>query len=186
MKRTLIIAAVLLSTVVFALPASADYIDSFIDGPWLKFIFGQDGSFATACTNCSAEPGADPVNPGNPPWMFSLVDVGELRITDAFLTGDTFTVFDFNSAILSTSSPNAGDDCGADPEACYRTTGVSRGSLILAAGDHELTIRVDNSPYNSGAAYFRIDRIVGVSEPMSIMLLGLGLMGLGARRRSRV
>ena len=48
-----------------------------------------------------------------------------------------------------------------------------------------MTIQMVDSPYDSGAAYFRIDRIVGVPEPLSIMLLGLGLLGLGAVRRSR-
>ena len=36
MKRTLIIAAVLLSTVVFALPAIAGPVESYINGQWFE------------------------------------------------------------------------------------------------------------------------------------------------------
>ena len=187
MKRTLIIAAVLLSTVAFALPASASSIDSYIDGPWLKFMFGANESFATACTNCSTDPGADPANPGNPPWTFSATSATELRITDAFQRGDSFNVFDFGgqTPILTTPSVGTGVSCGDNPELCYGMAGVSYDSLILAAGPHSLTIQMVDSPYGGGAAYFRIDRIVATPEPLSIMLLGLGLLSLGAIRRSR-
>ena len=63
--------------------------------------------------------------------------------------------------------------------------GVSYDSVILQAGDHSLTIQVAQSPSGIGAAFFRIDRIVGVPEPLSLILLGFGLLGLGAIRRSR-
>ena len=66
-----------------------------------------------------------------------------------------------------------------------RKAGVSYDSVSLQAGEHSLTIQVAQSPSNLGAAYFRIDRIVAAPEPLSIMLLGFGLLGLGAVRRSR-
>ena len=70
---------------------------------------------------------------------------------------------------------------------CYGTTGVSYGSIILPAGDHSLDDTWwRKALHGTGAAYFRIDPVVGVPEPLSIMLLGLGLLGLGAVRRSRV
>jgi hypothetical protein len=108
-----------------------------------------------------------------------------LKITDAFLKGDSFNVYDFGTLILEMPTVLALGACGDDPNNCYGTSGVSYGSMILPAGEHSLTIEVAESPSGSGAAYFRIDPVVGVPEPLSIMLLGLGLLGLGAIRRSR-
>jgi hypothetical protein len=68
---------------------------------------------------------------------------------------------------------------------CCGTAGVSYDSVILPAGDHSLTIKVAQSPSGIGAAFFRIDGIVGVPEPLSVILLCFGLLGLGAIRRSR-
>ena len=124
-----------------------------------------------------------------PPWTLDLAAPAVLKITDAFLKGDSFAVYDFSILKLTTPSVDLlqynGSDCGTDPEYCYGAAGVSYGTFDLAAGPHSLTIQVADSPYNQGAAYFRIDRIIGAPEPLSIMLLGFGLLGLGAIRRSK-
>jgi len=187
-KRTLIIAAVLLSTVAFALPASASSIDIYIDGPWMKFLFPQGaGQDATgSCNNCSPEPTAPIVDLESPSWDFLLAGMAEFRITDAFLRGDSFKVYDDGVLKLTTPSVDEGVSCDIDPANCYGLAGVSWGSFILGSGSHSLTIETAASPYTGGgAAYFRIDCIVATPEPLSIMLLGLGLMSLGAARRSR-
>ena len=60
-----------------------------------------------------------------------------------------------------------------DPEFCYYDEpGFSRGSVILAPGDHSLTIQVLISPHQSGAAYFQVESI-GVPEPVSYTHLTL-------------
>jgi hypothetical protein len=191
-KRTLIIAAVLLSTVLVALPASAENIYSFIDGPWMKFVFGSTGSPAygnCATTSCEQSYGTNYVDLGESPWVFDIISPTMLKITDAFLKGDRFAVYDFGSLVLTTPFVVAEDPfgygCGSNPELCYGLADVSWGALPLAAGSHSLTISILESPFGSGAAYFRIDRIIAAPEPMSIMLLGVGLLGLGAIRRSR-
>jgi hypothetical protein len=189
-KRTLIMAAVILSIVAFAPPASAVSIQDYVDGPWMKFLFGS--SYSNAYGNCSGTycdqgPGTNFVDLGESPWTFTTQGSSIFRITDAFQRGDSFNVFDFGgqTPIVTTPSVDTGVSCDADPESCYGKAGVSYGSLILAAGPHSLTIQVVDSPYNSGAAYFRIDRIIDAPEPLSLMLLGLGLLGLGAVRRVR-
>ena len=63
--------------------------------------------------------------------------------------------------------------CGSNPENCYGVEGVSYGMLDLAAGPHSLTIRVADSPYNQGFAYFRVDRTVSTPEPGTCFCLGL-------------
>lgn len=70
MKRTLIIAGILLATVVFALPASAVSIDTYIDGPWMRFVFAAPGSYATGnCGGCYALPTDPIVDIEQPPWI---------------------------------------------------------------------------------------------------------------------
>ena len=189
MKRTLIIAAVLLSTVVFALPASAVQVNEYIDGPWLKFFFGSSYSSAYGnCpgTSCALVDGTNFVDLGASPWTLSLTDATEMRITDAFMKGDTFAVFDNGTQILETPGVEVTYSVmqgAVDPEFCYYEPGFSRGSVILAPGDHSLTINVLYSPHNAGVAFFRLNS-VSVPEPLSLILLGLGLLALSAFRRS--
>jgi hypothetical protein len=187
-KRTLIIAAVLLSTVVVALPALASSIDGYIDGPWMKFLFPQGaGQDATGiCNNCSPDPTAPTVDLESPAWDFSLTGMAEFRITDAFLRGDSFAVYDGGVLKLTTPSVDEGVSCGSDPANCFGLADVSWGIFTLGSGSHSLTIKTAVSPYTGGgAAFFRIDRIISTPEPLTLILLGFGLSGLGAIRRSR-
>ena len=185
-KRILIVAAVLLSTVAFVLPASAGPIGTYINGPWLEFGFGGADTDAYSCPGCGTSSGGNAVFLDDPAWTFTLDGPTKMKIADAFFRGDSFSVYDFGSLVLTTLSvPQVEMSCGSDPEGCYGAGGVSYGAIDLAPGSHSLTIQMAESPYGGGAAYFRIDRIVAAPEPLSIMLLGLGLLGLGAVRRSR-
>ena len=103
-------------------------------------------------------------------------------MTDAFLRGDVFNVYDFGALIGTTSAVAASGSCGDDPMPCLADPLASSGVFALAKGAHSLEIKAAVSPYNAGAAYFRVDVI---PEPGAALLFGVGLLVVGrALRRS--
>jgi hypothetical protein len=131
-----------------------------VGGPWIEIAFGAAGSFAYGCqaTDCTPSSGGNSVPGGDPPWTFTAPAGGAtLIVTDAFLSGDRFQIFDFGAAIGATSIPSNGGDCGDDPDPCVADPLVSHGFFSLAPGPHKITIQMLASPFDAGAAYFRIE-----------------------------
>jgi hypothetical protein len=135
-------------------------------GPWNEFSFTGPGSAAKGCA--PADPaglGCQPSSAGNshfvgaPPWTFTAPSDGAtLIVTDAFQKGDVFEVFDNGNPIGSTASvPMNATSCGSDPEPCSTDPAVSHRAFDLGPGAHSITIKATASPYQQGAAYFRID-----------------------------
>lgn len=158
---------------------------------WYEFAFTDVGVTATGC-----DP-ADPAGPfcipsggtptqflDAPPWTFA--GSATLTVTDAFSSGDRFEIFDFGVSIGLTSPPAAVAvvDCGDDPVVCLATAGMSNASFALAAGPHSITIVATSSPGGGGAGYLRVAAAV-VSEPGSLALASLGLLGLALLRNRR-
>ena len=54
------------------------------------------------------------IDPGDPPWTFSLATGGILTVVDLFVSGDVFEIFNFGGSIGLTSSPSGGGTCGSD------------------------------------------------------------------------
>jgi hypothetical protein len=166
-------------------------------GDWLEFGFSDAGTPATGC-----DP-ADPAGPfcvpssgtpssflDAPPWTFTApVDGATLTVTDAFLSGDRFELFDFGVSLGFTSLPAAAStvDCGDDPAACLATAGISSGLFILAAGNHSLTLIPTLSPTEGGTGYLRVDAgaATAVPEPATWLLVTTGLLVSRIRRQRR-
>jgi hypothetical protein len=121
-----------------------------------------------------------------PPWTFLAPAGGStLIVTDAFIAGDRFEIFDFGSSLGLTSVPVGTADCGDDPVPCLADPNISKGSFALAAGNHSLTIVPVSSPGGGGSAYFLVSGVQPVPEPGTILLFGLGLGAVWAGRRRR-
>ncbi len=126
------------------------------DGTWHRFQFLETGSFGTAGSS-----GATYIGAPNPPWTFDCPDTGLicwLKVTDGFILGDEFEIFDFGSSVGTTSAvvTDAGTDCLDDPDACL-AAGFSSAMIDLGPGAHSITIQLTDSPFGGGGAFFKID-----------------------------
>ena len=115
------------------------------------------------------------------PWTFTAPAGGaDLTVTDAWLAGDSFNVFDFGALVLSTPSVLfTGMGCGSDPAFCVTDPEMSHGTVHLGPGDHSITI-VPTAVVQLGAAYFQA---VEVPEPSTLLMLGAGIAGVVRRLR---
>jgi hypothetical protein len=116
------------------------------------------------------------------PYNYVLAAPAVFRITDQFVVGDIWSVFDFGALILTTSfvgfPAGFGDNAVAD--AGWTSPFFSSGEVLLAAGNHQLTVQGDGEGGLPARFFTRID---SVPEPTMGMLLVLGAVALAARRR---
>lgn len=173
--------------VAFGVAGTAQAVPIPVNGPWQEFSFTGVGVPAAGCR--PADPGGTPCVPsvagnsvfvGAPPWTFNLPQNGFLTVTDAFLYGDSFNIFDFGALIGATPVVAVGGTCGSNPDICSVDPLSSHTTLALAPGAHAITIVPTASPFGGGAAYFRV-----VPEPESLALVAIGLLSAGVVRRAK-
>jgi hypothetical protein len=125
------------------------------------------------------------------PYALALVTAAYLRITDYFVTGDTYFVYDFGALILTTSLDGAhasllpiGDPSG---DAGWTDASFEHGEVLLAAGLHDITIQGDGEGGLPAGFYTRLDSAEpAIPEPGTLVLLGSGMLALVALRRRRL
>ena len=134
-----------------------------IGGGWHQFDWGAGTPAATS--------------PG--PWTFDLgAFTGILDVTDVFLAGDVFEVFDSGGSIGLTSVPST-DNWTNNIDFAFADPRWSSGSFAMGPGAHSISINTVQNPYDYGSGYLRVNQGEPViPEPASLVVWGL-LAGLG-------
>jgi hypothetical protein len=157
-------------------------------GQWYEF--GFDAVHLSAVIGCQpADPvgvpcrvGIGSLNLDAPPWTFTAPTPVNLSVTDAFLSGDNFTILDFGALVGSTPAvPLAGISCGFDPNVCLTDPAFSHATFLLPAGPHSLTMVVQPAQL-LGEGFFRVQ---AVPEPSYILVIAM-FASLLAKSRGRI
>jgi hypothetical protein len=175
--------------IIVAVSTNVAFADPITLGTWYEFGFDPGHSPQTGgClpvdptgVPCRVpDPGVVSSLLGSPPWTFSSSRPSILTITDVFLTGDSFQVFDNGALIGSTNLvPIFGGSCGINPDACLTNPDFSHGAFSLLPGSHSITINVSAAQI-LGEGFFRVD--AAVPEPSTLSLLAFGLACLIAKK----
>jgi hypothetical protein len=113
------------------------------------------------------------------PFTFAAGGPVTVSVVDAFLKGDVFEVFDFGGSLGTTSLVGTGGGSTGDPNVAWGDAGYSRGTFLLGAGPHSITISTIINPFDGGRGYLRVDDVAG-HVPEAASTLGLALLGLAS------
>jgi len=141
---------------------------SVIDAGWTQFQFGSLGSVTQV--------------------SFDLEEDAMLNVTDAFTSGDMFTVSANNILLGNTSNvpADAGINIGNDFDAAFASAAFSSGTWLLAAGSYLIDFTVFQSAlgFSGGGAAYQLASVSAVPVPAAAWLFGSALLGFfGFARR---
>ncbi|MGB7758876.1 MAG: hypothetical protein WBL61_03550 [Bryobacteraceae bacterium] len=154
-------------------------------GNWYAMTWANGvGSTLTDGGGYTGTQGTVLLDPGASPWTFS--GPATLVVTDMFIDGDQFQVFDNGVSIGTTSVPvNDGTACGNDPLGCTGND-WSHGTFVLGSGNHSITMTLVAAAtgYISGGAAFELTTAAPTPTPgpPTFGLVILGCVGLALGR----
>lgn len=148
--------------------STASAIPLAVDGGWSIFSWSGTGLAGT--------------------YELSVATGAELRVVDCCIYGDEFEIFVDGISAFSTSAVDPlldGTSSGAvTGDVAWADAGLSHGSILLGAGSYVITIYTTKlaTGYSGGDAF--VSAVTArVSETGTLLLLGIGLLGLGLARR---
>ena len=162
----------------------ATQADTVSIGTWYEFGFGDvDSALVNGSTFVPLVNPATTAAP-DPAWTFTLTIPGTLFVTDAFLSGDQFEIFNYGASLGTTSVPMQGSNCGDDLSCALADANFSSGTFPLAPGDYAITGSAILSPFAGGAGAFRVSEVpLPAAAPLFLsMLAGIGFV---ARTRKK-
>jgi len=157
-------------------PAKASLIYA-VDSGWERFTWNGPTGVAT--------------NEGG--FTFELLGDGELTVVDTFVFGDEFEIWIdglFNSLTSDVVDYDAGFN-SSTPDGAL-AAGYSQAKVFLSAGTYTVDFKLyqaallspGGQPWTSGGAFFKVETVTRVSEPSTLAILALSIMGLASRRFS--
>ncbi len=187
MKRIFCGLSAFAALVVLAAPSA--FCDSLVANQW--YAIQWNGGIGSPVFNAPGYVGSAGTvldNPGASSWTYTAGASGaELIVTDLFIDGDQFNVFNGATGLGITSVPaNDGHTCGNDPIVCLQDPLLSHGYFFLSPGlsTISMTMFAEANGFTSGGAAFEIFTPNSATpEPGAAGLFLLGAAGLLAAKR---
>jgi hypothetical protein len=158
--------------------AHAQVVDTLtVNGGWNVFYF-------LAPASSGDDPSFQDINGEDITYDFTLNYTDKLYVTDGYWDGDQFDVTINGVDQGPTSTPvTDGTYVGDDWWAAVGNPEFSSAVYTLGPGSYSVTGVVIQSPYGSGAGAINLTGAVPEPSTWATMLLGIGALGLFARRR---
>jgi len=137
--------------------------DSVVNDP--PIAIGAGWSATTAVPPAFFWSGTIPVLSVSGPFTFTSTGVVRVDVTDDFLKGDQFNVYD-NAVLVGTTSLVAVDDTSSDvgPDAAFIDPTYSSGSFFLGPGSHSIDIEAIGNSFSGGRGYIRVVQVGGIGD----------------------
>ena len=130
-------------------------------------------------------------------FTFTSAGAVTVKVTDAYVLGDRFQLYDKGSLVGQTSQTNGSPQPWTDnPNVAFAGL-FSKGTFTLGAGTHSLILKTFQTPFgfDSGAGFLRFDAAdnggglgiasASVPEPGTLALVGMGFASLVVGRFRR-